>query len=81
LAVNEFFWASGMATLFKFYATRGPEVISGMSIAGTTADLFFTLFGGMAVASTVMISQPLGANDLETGRANGYQNVRVQCLS
>jgi putative MATE family efflux protein len=73
LAVNEFFWASGMATLFKFYATRGPEVISGMSIAGTTADLFFTLFGGMAVASTVMISQPLGANDLETGRANGYR--------
>ncbi len=73
LALNEFFWASGMATLFKFYATRGPEVISGMSIAGTTADLFFTLFGGMAVASTVMISQPLGANDLETGRANGYR--------
>jgi putative MATE family efflux protein len=73
LAINEFFWASGMATLFKFYATRGPEVISGMSIAGTTADLFFTLFGGMAVASTVMISQPLGANDLETGRANGYR--------
>jgi putative MATE family efflux protein len=73
LALNEFLWASGMATLFKFYATRGPEVISGMSIAGTTADLFFTLFGGMAVASTVMISQPLGANDLETGRANGYR--------
>ena len=73
LALNEFFWASGMATLFKFYATRGPEVISGMSIAGTTADLFFTLFGGMAVASTVMISQPLGANDLDTGRANGYR--------
>ncbi|MCK7472090.1 MAG: MATE family efflux transporter [Desulfomicrobium escambiense] len=62
LAINEFFWASGMATLFKLYATRGPEVISGMSIAGTTADLFFTLFGGMAVASTVSdISQPLGA--------------------
>lgn len=73
LALNEFLWASGMATLFKFYATRGPEVISGMSIAGTTADLFFTLFGGMAVASTVMISQPLGANDLNTGRANGYR--------
>lgn len=72
LMTNELFWSFGMATLFKFYATRGGEVISGISIAGTTADLFFVLFGGMAVATTIVISQPLGANDLDTARKNGY---------
>ena len=72
LTINEFLWAGGMATLFKLYATRGSEVIAGMSIASTTADLFFVLFGGMAVATTVMISQPLGANQLDEARNRGY---------
>lgn len=72
LMTNELFWSFGMATLFKFYATRGKEVISGISIAGTTSDLFFVLFGGMAVATTILISQPLGANDIDQARRNGY---------
>lgn len=72
LTLNEFMWAGGMATLFSLYATRGTIVISGFSIASTTADLFFVLFGGMAIATTVMISQPLGANQLEEARKRGY---------
>jgi len=72
LMINEILWSAGMATLFKFYATRGDQVIAGFSIAGTTADLFFVLFGGMAAATTVLISQPLGANKLDEARQNGY---------
>lgn len=73
LAMNEILWSAGMATLFKFYSTRGPEVMSGFSISSTIGDIFFVLFGGMAAASTVLISQPLGANKLEEGRRHGYQ--------
>lgn len=73
LALNEVMWSSGMATLFKFYSTRGPEVMSGYSISGTTSDIFFVLFGGMAVASNVLISQELGANHLQEARDNGYR--------
>ncbi len=73
LTTNEILWSFGMATLFKFYATRGPEVIAGISIASTTADLFFVLFGGMSVATTIMISQPLGANQLDVAKKHGYQ--------
>lgn len=80
LAFNEFFWASGMATLFKFYATRGSEVISGISIASTTADLFFVLFGGMAVATTVLVSQPLGADNLEEAKLNGYRMISFSMM-
>ena len=44
LAVNEVLWSTGMATIFKFYSTRGAEVMSGYSISSTTSDLFFVLF-------------------------------------
>ncbi|MEG0177545.1 MATE family efflux transporter [Anaerorhabdus sp.] len=73
LAMNEILWSAGMATLFKFYSTRGPEVMSGYSIASTIGDIFFVLFGGMAAASTVLISQPLGANKLDEAKRHGYQ--------
>lgn len=75
LALNEVLWASGMATIFKLYGTRGPEVLSGYSVANTTTDLFFTLFQGMAIATTVMVSQRLGANKLKEARVNGYKMV------
>ena len=73
LALNEVFWAGGMAMIFKLYGTRGSEVLSGYSVANTTSDLFFTLFQGMAIATTVMVSQRLGANKLDEARANGYK--------
>lgn len=73
LTTNEIFWSSGMSLLFKFYSTRGTEVMAGMSISGTVGDIFFTLFGGMTVATTVVISQALGANKLEEARSDAYK--------
>lgn len=84
LALNEVMWSLGMATLFKFYATRGPEVMSGYSISATISDIFFVLFGGMAAATTVLIAQPLGANKLKEARDHGYQligfSLMLSCL-
>lgn len=80
LTINEIFWSSGMTILFIFYSTRGTEVMAGMSISGSVADLFFTLFGGMAVATTVVVSQVLGANKLEEARANGYLMIRFSLM-
>lgn len=73
LMMNETLWSAGMAMLFKLYSTRGPDVMSGYSISGTIGDLFFTLFGGMAVAATVLISTPLGAGQKEEARENAYR--------
>ncbi len=72
LVVNELLWSGGMAMLLKLYATRGADVITAYSVAGTTSDLFFSLFGGMAGATTIIIGQKLGANELEEARKNGY---------
>lgn len=72
LVANELLWSAGMAMLLKLYATRGADVITAYSVAGTTSDLFFSLFGGMAGATTIIIGQKLGANELEEARENGY---------
>lgn len=80
LTINELLWSSGMGTLFMFYATRGTEVMAGMSISGSIADLFFTAFGGMAVATTVIVSQTLGANKLDEARESAYNLIRLALM-
>lgn len=75
LSINEILWASGMALLLKFYATRGADVISGYSIATTVSDLFFTMNAGMSVATTILVSHALGANKLDEARENGYHLI------
>ena len=80
LTANEILWSSGMSALFMFYATRGKEVMAGMSISSSMGDLFFTLFSGMAVATTVLISTPLGANKLDEAKENAYKLVRLSSM-
>lgn len=80
LTTNEILWSSGMGTLFMFYSTRGKEVMAGMSIAGSIADIFFTLFSGMAVATTVIVSQSLGANELDKAKDSAYKLIRLAIL-
>lgn len=72
LVSNELLWSGGMAMLLKIYASRGADVITAYAVTGTTSDLFFSLFGGMAGATTIIIGQKLGANQLEEARDNGY---------
>lgn len=80
LVLNEIGYSSGMALLFKFYGTRGTDVLAGMSIMNTTSQLFFVLFGGLAVATTIVVGHPLGANDLEGARSNAYRLYKLGLL-
>ena len=73
LVINEIGFASGMALLFKFYATRGTEVMAAMTIMTTTSEIFFVLFSGLSVATTVVVGHALGANRLEKARSNAYR--------
>ena len=80
LAMNEILWSGGNAMMLKFYGTRGGAVLSGNAICGTFTDIFYTLFSGMSVATTIMVSQPLGANKLEEAKDNGYRMVGVASM-
>lgn len=75
LTISEIFWAVGLTLLLKFYATRGPDVVTGYSIASTFSDLFFTMNAGMAVCCTLLVAQPLGAGQLDKARKNGYHII------
>lgn len=80
LCLNEIGFGSGMAVLFKFYGTRGAEVLAAMNISGTVSELFFVLSSGMAVATTVIVSKPLGANELEQAKSNAYRMYKLSLL-
>ena len=80
LMLNEIGFSSGLALLFRFYATRGTSAMAAMTIMQTTTDLFFVLFGGMAATTTVLVSQPLGRGDLERARSNAYKLVTFSML-
>ena len=77
LFLNETAWAGGMAVLFKFYASPGDQALAALPIASTTSDLFFVLFSGVAVSTIVMVSHPLGSNDIDLARENGYKMVEL----
>ncbi len=80
LILNEIGYASGLALLLKFYGTRGKDVIASMTIMTTASELFFVLFAGLSVASTIIVGQPLGANDLERARSNAYRLYKLGIL-
>lgn len=80
LTVNELLYGSAMAMIFKLYAVRGTDVMAAMTILNTNSDLFFIIYSGMAAATFVVVSQPLGANNLEEARANGYRMIRFSML-
>ncbi|NLW52978.1 MAG: MATE family efflux transporter [Tissierellia bacterium] len=81
LFINELGWAGGMAMLFKLYASSSLTALAALPIASTTADLFFVLFSGVAVATIVMVSHPLGSNDIDKARENGYKMLKLSMFA
>lgn len=81
LFINEIGWSAGMAVQFKLYASSSVTALAALPIASTTADLFFILFSGVAVATIVMVSHPLGSNDIEKARENGYKMVKLSMFA
>lgn len=80
LVSNELLWSFGQSTLFKFYATRGSEAISAYSISSNINDVFFVLFAGMSVATTVIVSKQLGANNLVQAKENAYGLIKFSIV-
>lgn len=80
LITNEFFWSLGMATLFKFYSSRGVSVMSGTSISDTISNIFFILFGGMSVATTIVVGHQLGEGNVKKAKSEAYKLVAFSVL-
>ena len=68
LLVNEILWASGMAILTQIYSLRGLDVVAATNISSTVNNLFSVAFLSMGTASSIIIGQALGANDVEKSK-------------
>ena len=65
LLINEFLWASGMATLNQCYSTCGLDVVPAQNIASTLFNLSSVVFLSMGNAVGIIMGQMLGAGNSE----------------
>jgi len=66
---SEISWISSETLMIAMYNRRGgAEVVAGMAAGWTVANIFFLLFGGLSIASSIMIGGALGAGKLEEAR-------------
>lgn len=75
LLINEVCFQFAETMYLKAYSYRGASVNAAFSVASTIADIFFILFSGMAIATTVLVGTPLGANKLKEGKDNAYKLI------
>ena len=61
LLINEFLWASGMATINQCYSTLGLDVVAAQNISSTLYNLASVVFLSMGNAVGIIIGQMLGA--------------------
>lgn len=68
LLVNESLWSMGMTTLVQCYSIRGLDVVAALNISSTVSNLFAVAILSMGSATSIIVGQSLGANDMK--RAN-----------
>lgn len=68
LAVNEFFWSSGIAKLNQCYSQKGLEVVAAANISSTILNLFNVVYIALGSAVGIIVGQILGSGDLKKAR-------------
>lgn len=68
LLVNEAFWAAGMAMLLQCYSVRGLNVVAGMNISNTIANVFNIVFIALGSSVAIIVGQLLGAGKMEEAK-------------
>jgi putative MATE family efflux protein len=67
--ISEISWVSSETIITALYNSRGgAEVVAGMAAGWTIANIFFLIFGGIFIASTVIVGGSLGAGKLDEAR-------------
>lgn len=68
LLLNETLWSAGMAMLLQCYSVRGLNVVAGMNISNTIANLFNVVFIALGDSVAIIIGQLLGAGKMEEAK-------------
>ena len=73
LLINEALWSSGMTVLAQCYSVRGLDVVAAMNISNTIANLFAVTIFSMGSATTIIVGQSLGANDMDAAKTRAWR--------
>jgi len=66
---SEISWIASETLMIAMYNRRGgAEVVAGMAAGWTIANIFFLLFGGLMIASSILVGGALGAGKLNEAR-------------
>lgn len=68
LLANELIWSMGIALLSQIYSMRGLDVVAATNISSTVSNLFSVAFLSMGSASSIIVGQALGANEIEKAK-------------
>ena len=75
LLVNEFLWSFGMTMLVQCYSVRGLDVVAAMNISSTVSNLFSVAILSMGAATSIIVGQSLGANDMAGAKDRAWKLV------
>lgn len=68
LLINEALWSGGVSMMMQCYSVRGVEVIAGLNISNTIANLFNVVFIALGNSVAIIIGQLLGAGKMEEAK-------------
>lgn len=81
LLMNEALWAAGMAMLLQCYSVRGLNVVAGMNISNTIANLFNIVFIAMGNSVAIIVGQLLGAGKMKEARDTDTKMIAFSVTS
>lgn len=77
MLVSELTWVLSETVTAAVYNGRGgADLVAGMAAGWTIANLFFAVFGGIHVATGVLVGTSLGAGKLDEGRQRAVWIMR-----
>ncbi len=75
LLVNECLWSTGMTVLVQCYSVRGLDVVAAMNISSTVSNLFSVAILSMGAATSIIVGQSLGANNMKGAKDKAWKLV------
>lgn len=77
LMLNDLLFAIASTMIIKLISQWSFEALSGSAIASTINTMFYTLYIGFGIASSVLIANRLGAGDLVGAKYNAKHLIRL----
>lgn len=77
LMLNDLSFAVASTMIIRLISQWSFEALSGSAIASTINTMFYTLYVGFGIASSVLIANRLGANDIVGAKYNAKHLVRL----